>query len=243
VKAVFFDAGGTLVHIDYPRVAHLIRETLGRDVPVDGWIAAEYAGRAAVEAGMVNGDLPTDTSRWSVHFEAMLGALGITADEFTRVGPAVMAAHKEKHLWSGVFSGTADALASLKPAGYMVGLISNADGAVDRLLRSVGLAEYMSFMVDSGKVGVEKPDRRIFDIAMEEAARVLRRRQAVDSQLTAADCYYVGDIYSIDVVGSRAAGMVPVLLDPLGRYGDRDCKTIRDVPTFARELVSARRAA
>ncbi len=33
--------------------------------------------------------------------------------------------------------------------------------------------------------------------------------------------------------------LVPVLLDPKGRYGARGCRTAPDVPAFCRELVSA----
>ncbi len=238
MKAVFFDAGGTLVHIDYPRVAQVIRDTLGREVPADGWVRAEYSGRAAVETGMARGDLPTDSSRWSVHFRAMLGSLGLTAEEFDRVSPGVIAAHRQRHLWSGVFPGTREALAALAAAGYLVGLISNADGDVDKLLASVGLTDDLAFIVDSGRVKVEKPERRIFEIAMERAHAI-----GGYASLLPGECYYVGDIYPIDIIGGRNAGLVPVLLDPLGLYGDRDCKTITDVPSFSRELVSARRAA
>ena len=237
MKGVFFDAGGTLVHIDYPRVSACIREVLAREVDESRFLAAEYSGRAAVEAGMARGDLPTDSSRWSVHFRAMLGALGLSDAEFDRVAPAVLAAHKQKHLWSGVFPGTAEALRALKQAGYAVAVVSNADGHVEELLASVGLRDHLDFVVDSGTVGFEKPDPRIFQLALEQA------RDRGDRSLTAADLYYVGDIYPIDVVGSRGVGMTPVLLDPLGRYGAYDCRTITDVPAFCRELVTAPRAA
>jgi len=59
----------------------------------------------------------------------------------------------------------------------------------------------------------------------------------------AADAFYVGDVYPIDVVGAARVGMVPVLMDPLGRYGDRGCRTARDVPAFCRQLVPLQDAA
>ena len=61
--------------------------------------------------------------------------------------------------------------------------------------------------------------------------------------MSAAESYYVGDLYPVDVVGARHAGLTPVLLDPLGRYGRREVRTAPDVPSFVRELVSAREAA
>jgi putative hydrolase of the HAD superfamily len=111
-----------------------------------------------------------------------------------------------------------------------VGCVSNADGTVGRLLAGAGLAGHLEFIVDSGAVGIEKPDPRIFALALERAG------------VPPADALYVGDLYPVDVVGARRAGIEPVLLDPLGRYGERDCRTARDVPTLCRELVASRPA-
>ena len=236
MKAVLFDAGGTLVHIDYERVAGAVHRVLGRQVAVRDFIAAEYEARAAVEAGMAKGDLPTDNDRWSVHFRTMLASIGVGAEEFGRVAPEVMAEHQRKHLWTYVQPGTSEGLAALRQAGYLLGVISNADGRIEQLLEVVGLRRHFAFVVDSGAVGVEKPDARIFEIA-------LARARETDPGLAAGQCYYVGDIHPIDVVGSRNVGMVPVLLDPLGRYGERGCRCITDVPTFCRELAATRAAA
>jgi hypothetical protein len=74
-------------------------------------------------------------------------------------------------------------------------------------MERLGLARYLDFVLDSGEVGVEKPDPRIFARALAEAG--LRPSEAV----------YVGDFYSIDVVGARAAGMDTVLLDGGGARG------------------------
>jgi len=231
VKAVFFDAGGTLVHIDHARVASAIRTTLGREVGEDALVAAEYAGRDAIERAMADGTGGTDASRWTLHFRSMLGALGVSDAEFASVAPAIVSEHKRLHLWSRTAPGTAAALAALGRAGWLVACISNADGTVEDLLARVGLREHLAFVVDSGVVGVEKPDPGIFEIA-------LRR-----SGMSASESYYVGDLFPVDVVGAQGAGMVPVLLDPLGRYRERGCRTTPDVPAFCRELVSAAAAA
>jgi putative hydrolase of the HAD superfamily len=231
VKAVFFDAGGTLIHIDYPRIGSAIRQVLGREVPPEAWVAADYAGRDAVEAAMASGEAQSDGSRWRVHFSAMLAAIGLSSDDFARVTPVVMESHRHMHLWCAVQPGTAEALAALKEAGWFVAVISNADGTVEKLLTGAGLTPHLRFIVDSGLVGVEKPNREIFDLALEKAG------------VSAAESYYVGDLFPVDVVGARNAGLTPVLLDPLGRYGRREVRTAPDVPSFVRELVSAREAA
>ena len=57
-------------------------------------------------------------------------------------------------------------------------------------------------MIDSGAVGVSKPDPRIFQIALDAIG------------VAAADSWYVGDMPGIDVVGARAAGLWPIVMDP-----------------------------
>lgn len=229
MRAVFFDAGGTLVHIDHARVAGCVARTLGRQLAVDAFVAAEYAARAAVEAALGRGT--TDAERGRIHFAAMLADLGVLADDFARVGPEILAEHQRKHLWCVVPPGLGEALDSLVAAGWYAGVISNADGKVEQLLERLGLRHRFQFVIDSGAVGVEKPDPRIFAMAVERAG------------IPAAQTYYVGDVHAIDVVGSKNAGLVPVLLDPLSRYGHLGCRTTPDVPSFCRELVSLRDAA
>jgi len=229
VKAVFFDAGGTLIHIDWERVAGVIAKVLDREIPAARLAEGEYAGRALMEAAMANGG--NDASRWAVHFKGTLRDAGLTEEEYQRVSPAIYAEHRRQHLWSAVVPGTAEALDGLRRAGWFVACISNADGTVSQLLDAAGLLPHLTFVVDSGVVGIEKPDPRIFEMALEQAG------------VPAGQSFYVGDVHPIDVVGAERAGMTPVLLDPLGRYGTRGCRTAPDVPTFCRELVTLSPAA
>jgi beta-phosphoglucomutase-like phosphatase (HAD superfamily) len=60
--------------------------------------------------------------------------------------------------------------------------------------------------VDSGKVGVEKPDPRIFRIACEQTGT------------TEARGLHLGDTFATDVLGAQAAGMRTALIDPHGHY-------------------------
>jgi len=227
---VLFDAGGTLINPDYARVVGVMQRVLGRAPRVEEFVEAEYAGRAAVEAVMAGEGTSSDGDRWMIHFVGMFASLGYGHDEIRELSPHVVAEHRRANLWTDPLPGAAAGLASLHDAGFIVGCVSNADGTVDRLLAGAGLAGHLAFVVDSGAVGIEKPDPRIFAIALEQAG------------VPPADALYVGDIYAVDVVGARRAGIEPVLLDPLGRYGERDCRTTRDVATLCRELVASRRA-
>jgi len=215
------------VHPDYGRVAEALRRTVGRAPSRETLAEAEYAGRAAVEAAMAADAELNDGSRWQLHFTGALTALGFSQDELRRAGPAIRAEHERANLWTVAQPGAADGLASLRHLGLVVGCISNSNGTVAELLADVGLAGSLDFIVDSGVVGVEKPDPEIFRIALRRAA------------VMAEEAMHVGDLYPVDVIGARRAGLEPVLLDPLGRYGERGCRTAPDVPSFCRTLVSS----
>ena len=105
-------------------------------------------------------------------------------------------------------------LAALRARGYQLGVVSNADGRVPSTLADRGLAEHFATIIDSHLVGVEKPHPRNFQLALEACGA------------TPAQALFVGDIYEIDVVGARNAGLSAVLLDPLGLYDSVDCQRI-----------------
>ncbi len=227
LKAAFFDAGGTLVHADYARVRRALRKTVGR-APSEAELAgAEYAGRAAIEAAMTSDPALSDGRRWMIHFAGALASLGFGAAEMAKAGPEIRAEHERANLWTVAQPGAAEALTEVRRRGLVVGCVSNSNGTVEALLEQVGLRDSLDFVVDSGVVGVEKPDPRIFRIALERAG------------VAAAEAVHVGDLFPVDVAGARRAGLDAVLLDPLGRYGGRGCRTATDVPAFCRELVSS----
>ena len=106
-------------------------------------------------------------------------------------------------LWSRIIPGSVDGLRALVDTGVHVGIISNADGSVAERLAAQevlqvgpGIGVEVECVIDSGAVGVSKPDPRIFRLALD----------AIDVE--AADAWYVGDMPGIDVVGARAAGHV-----------------------------------
>ena len=51
-----------------------------------------------------------------------------------------------------------------------------------------------------------------------------------------SEAAYVGDNYFADVVGARAAGLTPVLLDPRGIFDDPECAVIHSFTELPRAL-------
>jgi putative hydrolase of the HAD superfamily len=202
-RAVLLDAGNTLVFVDRERVLE-IYAGLGVQSTEERFLAAEQQARARLARRVEEGHAGTEKHVWKEYFLTLFSLSGVPDEAMEAVGERLRAEHHREHLWSRVEPGTREALAALLDAGFRLAVISNADGRVEELIRRVGLRHLLEFVVDSEVVGFEKPDPRIFH----EGTRRLG--------LEPADCLYVGDLYPVDVVGARGAGMEAVLLDPTG---------------------------
>ncbi|HEU0298763.1 MAG TPA: HAD-IA family hydrolase [Longimicrobium sp.] len=210
-KAVLFDAGNTLVWLDHPYMVQVLREH-GVETSVEEIMDAEYQFKLLMDA--TAREKGEERARGSRYFAEIFRLLGVPEEVFPSVGQRLFARHEHRHLWSSVRERTAETLDELRRRGYRLGVISNADGRVEALLETVGLRPHFELVIDSGAVGIDKPDPRIFRMAAERMG--VQPHEAV----------YVGDIYEIDVQGARAAGMHAILIDPRGRWGHLDCDRI-----------------
>jgi HAD superfamily hydrolase (TIGR01509 family) len=115
-------------------------------------------------------------------------------------------------------------LRSLRERGKTLAVVSNWDPALPPLLAELGLAEFFAFILPSAEIGVEKPDGRIFRLALQRLG--LRPQEVV----------HIGDQYEADVVGARAVGITPILLDRKGKARHQDVICIGSLT----ELVAGR---
>jgi putative hydrolase of the HAD superfamily len=212
VRAVLFDAGNTLISLDYERLAGGVSAAVGRRVSAG--ILRSHASEAAASLERGTG---TDQERAAAYLEALFLLAGVRHDELELVRSEVLRLHQELHLWIGVEPGTPGALELLRARGLRLGVVSNSDGKVDAALAAAGLRPYFEVVVDSTLAGVEKPDPRIFGVALDAMG------------LAADDAVYVGDVYEVDVVGARRAGLQPVLLDPHDFHAGRDVPKVRSL--------------
>lgn len=202
-RAILFDAGNTLVFAHRERLLDLYQaEGVASDE--DRLVAAELKARAELASSVRDGLKGTEPELWRQYFITLFTESGVPEALLPAVGRRVQEVHAEEHLWNWAEPGTTDVLETLLDAGYRLGVISNADGRMEAVLEAAGLRPYLEFVVDSHKVGAEKPDPRIFHEGL--------RRMDV----AAAEALYVGDLYPVDVVGARGVGMDALLLDPSG---------------------------
>lgn len=221
LRAVLFDLGNTLLFLDYDRMAPAVSQAIG--VPLTSKTLAAQAKPAALALERAD---TTDRERATVYLEQLFLLAGVPDAKLPEVRDALLRLHQERHLWSGHDSRTPEALDRLRAAGFRLGVVSNSDGRAEEALVAAGLRTCFEVVVDSQLVGFEKPDPRIFHLALKQMG--VRPDEAV----------YVGDIYEVDVVGARRAGMSVVLVDPLSNHTGRDVTSVRSIAELADHLLT-----
>lgn len=114
--------------------------------------------------------------------------------------------------------GAVELLSQLKEAGYILGVISNRSLPFHDVLEQLGIANWFDMTLAAGEIGYWKPNATIFNHA-----------RTYFAGLSAAECLYVGDNYFADGLGAQKAGMVPIIFDPEGLYGDMSFPCIREL--------------
>lgn len=213
IATVLFDLGNTISHLDHAFVAQVITRH-GRAVETAEFAAAEYRGKAAIDAQMRARRFGTDATRQRPYFDSILESLNVAPEAWPSIGAELQEENTRSSLWRIIHDDTPSVLGALRARGFQLGVVSNADGRVPAALAAAGLAEHFAVVIDSHLVGLEKPDPRIFRLALDACGA------------TPAEALFIGDIYEIDIVGARNAGMTALLLDPLGLYEGVDCERI-----------------
>ena len=227
IQTVFLDAGGILVNPNWSRVSDALSRH-GVDVSSAILAAAEPRAKKRLDTGdTINAT--NDQQRGWTYFNLVLTEAGVPLSSATAAALAELHAYHQTHnLWETVPDEVLPALAALRAAGLRLVVLSNANGTLHRAFDRLGLTTSFDVIFDSHNEGVEKPDPRFFQIALE--------RSGAD----AATTVHVGDLYHVDVAGARAAGLTPVLLDVGGLYPDCDCLRVSSLTELVRALAGTR---
>jgi putative hydrolase of the HAD superfamily len=97
------------------------------------------------------------------------------------------------NLWRGQIPGMVGVARELAARGVRVGVLSNSEGRLAELLAEIGIADAFAAVIDSGRLGIEKPDRRIFDHAL---AALGATQPGI----------HIGDSWPADIAGALGAG-------------------------------------
>ena len=223
IKAILFDLDGTLRH-HIPAAGDVFAEYakgIGLHISEEDRIRAEhwvhhyfaYSLEIQTDGKLFKDDL----KRFWVNFtRRRLVALGIGTAQAVELAPQVSAYMQEFYKPEVYVPPDAYPLLTfLKEAGYILGMVSNREETYHDEVKNLKLDSYFQFMLAGGEVNSFKPDRLIFERALELAGT------------SAQETMYVGDNYFADIVGSRRAGLMPVLYDPVSLFPDAECAIIK----------------
>ncbi|MGE5376987.1 MAG: HAD family hydrolase [Bacteroidota bacterium] len=223
IKAIFFDLDGTLRH-SVPSGGDVFTDfvrTLGLRISEEDrirglrWEHLYWANSMDLRDDLLAHSGETENF-WIEYSRRRLVSLGLSsalAQEYApRVSAHMAAEYKPESI---IPDDVRRVLPRLKQAGYAMAVLSNRNESFARLLDEHQIGEFFDFSIPAGEVQVWKPDPGLFVHALQRAG------------VTAQETIYVGDNYFADVIGSRSAGLTPVLVDPIGIFPDADCITIK----------------
>jgi putative hydrolase of the HAD superfamily len=225
LDTVFLDAGGVLLFPNWVRIQEaLARQGVGVDA--DELARAEPRARKQIDDRRTIGTT-TDASRGWLFFDLILENVGISRSPQTAAALTELHAyHRANNLWEFVPDGVRPALTALRDHGLRLVVVSNANCTLRAHMDRIGLSAHVDIVIDSCDEGVEKPDPRLFQIALQRAGA--RPESTI----------HVGDLYQVDVVGARAAGVRGVLLDETGLYPDADCDRVASLAELVHRVKS-----
>jgi HAD superfamily hydrolase (TIGR01509 family) len=234
LDTLFLDAGNTLVSVDFDWVCEELTAR-GLVCEPEALRRAEAAARPGLSMRLAAGHSTEGENSFALYLQGVLAKLpdppeparaATLADDLT---PVLRVPGHADRLWRSVMRGVPEALETFRALGLRLVVVSNADGSVERGLRAAGVREFFDLVVDSARVGYEKPDPRIFRHALAQAGS------------DPARTLHVGDLYHADVAGARAAGLHALLLDPWNDWPQPDCERLPDLTALAARLREARR--
>lgn len=220
VDAVLFDVGGVLTLPD-PVALGAALAPVGATATLVDLVRAHYVGMRA-HAGSGSAPISSEAQGrgpWLEYLDAYLDVAGVPDDRRDE-GRRAFGRVFGHRCWRFPVVESVMAMDRLAQAGVPMGVVSNAAGQVETVIANLCLCQVgpgggvqVEIVVDSGIVGVEKPDPAIFAPAL----AVMAGRGVAPDRIA-----YVGDSLHYDVAGARAAGLVPVLLDPYDLYDGVD---------------------
>ena len=218
IKALFFDVGNTLL---FPNRKRMLRSLHARDVFPPEQLMQEVERQTKREFdALLESHASVDHGFWNIYYSRLLKELGIADDS---ICSDLVARTRISANWCDIRPGTREALLRLAKH-YRLGVISNADGKIADILAHCGIADCFETITDSGIVGKEKPHPLIFQTALQSLG------------VAAEESLYAGDLYSVDYLGSKQAGMNSVLFDVAGAYKDRGLPRVESLEQLELQL-------
>lgn len=198
-RAVSFDAGQTLVELDTTMLVRRLAER-GCAMTEAALVAAQPAAWRRYDEVMRHGGHETP---WQIFMATLLTGAGLAAEPAGELARWLWDEQPAKNLWRQPIPGMFELARELAGLGVPVAILSNSEGKLAELIDEIGWSAPFTAIVDSGRLGVAKPEPAIF---LHTAAAL---------GVTPAEVVHIGDAYNADIVGGRAAGMRTIWFGPV----------------------------
>ena len=225
IDAIIFDAGGTLIEMNPSRqeVISKVLAELGYKMDKMSVSKALVKADRAFDDDFGHLDGKDESWYWRRYDDLLMKELGIDdgaskfmkaiEERFHELSPKVES-------WVA-YPDTKPVLKALKKRDLTIGMVSNATELLRRVLDNLGLTGYFEFIIISDEVGARKPSPKIFELAVKAAGT------------TPSRTVYVGDKFTVDILGASRAGLRAVLVDREDVFPDADCIRARDLNHFS----------
>lgn len=235
IDALVFDIGGVFVVPHHEVIGeHLRAAGFAAPLGAERYHRAHHGGvRALCEAGDGHHD-EGDPAFWLAYQRAYVRRLGLGEDvEDAAARTMAQLFGGAGPLWHQLVPHNIAAVAQLAATGRPLAIVSNNDGTAERQMVEFGVCQIgpgplaaVVAVVDSGLVGIRKPDPAIFTPALEALGTAPGRT------------LYVGDTVHADVLGARAAGLAVVQLDPYDDHAGFDHDRVADLDELVAVLTA-----
>ena len=206
VRAVLFDVGGTLLNV-HPSVGEVYAATAaehGVRVTADHVERGfRSAWKRSLERSHARGYRTSDTILREEWFEIVRDTFGasVREDKLEALFVDLYERFVSADVWK-IVPGIHETLDYLRSQGLRLGVLSNWDSRLSRLLKDLEIEDAFDFVVVSHGVGFEKPHSAMFT----EALRLAR--------CDPSDVLHVGDSFSADIIPARRLGMRTLWIAP-----------------------------
>ncbi len=227
IRTIFFDAGFTLVR-PYPSILEICQQVcqqLSLHITLDQLkdrleAAEDFYFRQSRKNRSIWGDEQAIAEFWIGYYMTLLRSFVAEHDE-PRLYQLARAINEEfeKHTSWEVYPDVVTTLEALRGHGYTLGVISDWGISLGPILRKLHLTKYFDSLLISAATRHAKPSPALYELALQ------RTNAIADYSL------HIGDSYIQDILGARAVGMTPVLLDRAYRLNEQnvDCLLVHSL--------------
>lgn len=209
IKAISFDAAFTLFDVRYhpAQLALAICEALGEPISRDEaylFAMMDAQRRPDFEAAHLqprpaSGPDPVE-QYWTQVTEDWLRAIGRPTERSGAIRQEALRQLEQTPTWFSLYPDARPTLEAVRQAGFKIGILSNWDRSLHRLIHAHGLSDLVDTVVASLDHGVEKPEKALFEILFSRL------------EVRPDEVIHIGDDATDDVFGAQQAGAQAVWL-------------------------------